>query len=105
MVKGMVKNLFKLLLVTPILLLLVCVNFYVDTRGLFQGGQFERELAAKLHEGKAISNFQKLDERQILRLYIKEMKTPYDTLVIGSSRGLQIQQPLQAFMVHFIMQA
>lgn len=90
MVKGMVKNLFKLLLVTPILLLLVCVNFYVDTRGLFQGGQFERELAAKLHEGKAISNFQKLDERQILRLYIKEMKTPYDILVIGSSRGLQI---------------
>ncbi|MEG1932769.1 MAG: hypothetical protein RR075_06635, partial [Pygmaiobacter sp.] len=88
--KGLCKTALKLLCLVPILILMVCVNFYVDYSGFFQGGQFERELVAKLHEGKAISNFQKLDERQILRLYIQNMPAAYDTLVVGSSRGLQI---------------
>lgn len=90
MIKGTIKTAAKLLLLLPILLFMVCVNYQVDVTGLFQGNQFERELAAKLLEGKAISNFQKLDERQILRLYIQNMPTRYDTLVVGSSRGLQI---------------
>lgn len=88
--KGMVKTVLKILLLTPILLLMLCVNYQVDISGLFQGDQFERELAQKLLEGASISHFEKLDERQILRLYIQNMPEKYNTLVVGSSRGLQI---------------
>lgn len=90
MLKGMIKTVAKLLLLVPILVFMLCVNYHVDITGLFQGGQFERELAAKLLEGKSISNFHKIDERQVLRLYIQNMPQAYDTLVVGSSRGLQV---------------
>ena len=92
--KGMVKTLVKLLLFLPLALLVVCVNFQVDVSGLFQGDQFEREIAQKLLEGESISHFEKLDERQILRLYIQNMPQRYDTLVVGSSRGLQITKEI-----------
>ena len=66
--KGLAKTLLKLALFLPVLFFMVCLNYNVDVSGLFQGDQFERELAQKLHEGEAISHFEKLDERQILRL-------------------------------------
>lgn len=88
--KGTVKTALKLLLLLPLVLLVLWINYFVDQTGLFRGGKYELELAQILLGGDAVSNFTKMDEREVLKLYIKNMPQPYDTLVVGSSRGLQI---------------
>ena len=72
------------------MLLVLWVNYFVDQTGLFRGDKFNLELAEILLEGDPVSNFEQMDEREVLKLYIKNMPEAYDTLVIGSSRGLQI---------------
>ena len=88
--KGIIKTALRLLLLVPLALLVLWVNYFVDQTGLFRGGKYELELAGILMQGDPVSNFDQMDERQVLKLYIKSMPQSYDTLVIGSSRGLQI---------------
>lgn len=90
LLKGTVKTALKLVLLLPLMLLVLWVNYFVDQTGLFRGGKYELELAQILLGGDAVSNFSKMDEREVLKLYIKNMPEAYDTLVVGSSRGLQI---------------
>ena len=90
LLKGTVKSAFKLLLLIPLLLLVLWVNYFVDQTGLFRGDKFNLELAQILLEGDPVSNFEQMDEREVLKLYIKNMPEPYNTIVLGSSRGLQI---------------
>lgn len=90
LLKGIVRSVFSLLLALPLLLFVVWVNYFVDQTGLFRGDKYELELAQILLGGEAVSNFEMMDERQVLELYIKNMPCAYDTMVLGSSRGLQI---------------
>ena len=90
LLKGSIKSALKLILILPPVLLVLWVNYFVDQTGLFRGDKFNLELAEILLEGDPVSNFEQMDEREVLKLYIKNMPEAYDTLVIGSSRGLQI---------------
>ena len=86
------RILFKALLLLPIPLFMVWFNFTVDRSGYFQGDQFEREVADALLAGQDLSNYEKMDERQILRLYVQNLpedRIP-DTIALGSSRILQM---------------
>lgn len=86
-----------LLLVAPVLALMVYVNYMVDPSGLFHGKQFEREAVDLLLQGYPISNYDSLDSytRSINEALIMN-SAAYDTIVIGSSRCMQIN----AEMVH-----
>lgn len=88
--KGTVRMSLRLVLLVPLLVAVVAVNYFVDQTGLFRGDKYELELAQILLAGDPVSNFDQMDERQVLKLYIKNMAAADDTMVIGSSRGLQI---------------
>lgn len=82
----------KFLLLLPIPLFMIWVNFTVDRSGYFQGDQFERETAQALLEGHNLSHYEKMDERQIVRLYVQNLPQEQipSTIALGSSRVLQI---------------
>lgn len=90
--KTVFKVLFKFLLLVPIPLFMMWFNFTVDRSGYFQGDQFEREVAAALLEGKDLSHYEKMDERQILKLYVQNLPEDQmpNTVALGSSRILQM---------------
>lgn len=78
------------LLAGPVLFLMVYVNYTVDRSGYFQGDQFEREVAEALLAGQDLSNYEKMDERQIVRLYVQNLPegSPPGTVALGSSLSL-----------------
>lgn len=81
------------LLAGPVLYLMVYVNYTVDRSGYFQGDQYEREVAEALLAGQDLSGYEKMDERQIVRLYVQNLpweERPLDTIALGSSRILQM---------------
>lgn len=86
------KIAFKFLLLVPIPLFMIWFNFTVDRSGYFQGDQFERETAQALLEGHDLSHYEKMDERQILRLYVQNLPADQcpSTIALGSSRILQV---------------
>ena len=80
----------------PILLFMVWFSHKVDISGLFQGELAPREVANMLLAGDTVSNYDKMDERAVLKLYVQnlpEEQVP-DTVALGSSRVLQLRQEL-----------
>ena len=45
LLKGTIKSALKLLLLVPLVLLVLWVNYFVDQTGLFRGDKFNLELA------------------------------------------------------------
>ena len=87
---------FKACLFLPIPLFMIWFSYNVDVSGLFQGELAPREVANMLLEGKTVSNYDQMDERQVLELYVQNM-TPEqvpDTLALGSSRVMQLNQEI-----------
>lgn len=80
----------KFLLLCPILLAFMGFNYVVDTAGIFRSSQFEREIAQALLAGNAVSNYDQMDEQEILKQLTAEMQEPFDTIALGSSRILQM---------------
>ncbi len=84
---------FKLaVLVGGILALMVYVNYTIDRSGLYQGDLTNRTIVDLLQSGQAVSNFDQMDERAVLKLYaeqIPEEKAPA-ILALGSSRVMQL---------------
>ena len=90
------KIIGKFLLLLPIPLFMMWFNYTVDRSGYFQGDQFEREVAEALLAGQDLSNYEKMDERQILKLYVQNLpedRIP-DTIALGSSRILQMDHTI-----------
>ena len=80
----------------PILIFMVWFSYKVDISGLFQGELAPRQVANLLLEGQSVSHYEQMDERQVLKVYAQNLtpeQTP-DTLAIGSSRVLQLNQGL-----------
>ena len=79
---------FLLLLPIPVF------SYNVDRSGLFQGDLAPREAANLLLEGKDVTNFEQMDERQVVRLYIQNLteETTPEVIGLGSSRVLQFTQ-------------
>lgn len=86
----------KFLFFVPILVFMVWFNYKVDISGLFQGELAPREVANMLLQGDTVSNYDQMDERQILKLYVQNL--PEDqvpkTVALGSSRVLQLTKEI-----------
>ena len=82
--------LIKFCFFIPILLFMVWFSHKVDISGLFQGELAPRQAANLLLEGKNVSYYDKMDERQVLQLYAQNLDKAPDTVALGSSRVLQL---------------
>lgn len=80
----------KCALLLPIPIFLLWYSYTVDRNGWFQGEQYEREIALAMLDGKPISNFEKMEEREITKLYAQNLSQPLKAISIGSSRVLQL---------------
>ncbi len=91
----MKRFLGKLLLLTPILLGMMVVNYTVDPAHLFSSDQYVSELAAHLAAGRNVwGHDPNYDERLQQRLMLEHFAEPKDILVLGSSRCKGIHKGL-----------
>lgn len=81
---------FKVALLLPIPIFLLWYSYTIDRNGWFQGEQYEREIAIAMLDGNPISNFEKMQEREIVKLYAQNLSHPLQAISIGSSRVLQL---------------
>ncbi len=84
----------KLLFFLPILLMLVIVNFAVDPSNSFRTSDFERQLADWINNGYNIEGIYDFDERIFQEFCIEKFKERKEVIVLGSSRGIQINQEM-----------
>ena len=75
---------------------MVWFSYNVDRSGLFQGDLAPREVANLLLESKDVTNFEQMDERQVVRLYIQNLteETTPEVIGLGSSRVLQFTRDI-----------
>ncbi len=86
----------KICFLLPIPIFMMIFNYKVDVSGLFQGELAPREVASMLLDGQTVSNYDKMDERQVLKIYaqnLPEEQIP-DTLALGSSRVMQLNSDI-----------
>ena len=86
----------RFLLLLPIPMFMVWFSYNVDRSGLFQGDLAPREVANLLLESKDVTNFEQMDERQVVRLYIQNLteETAPEVIGLGSSRVLQFTRDI-----------
>ncbi len=86
----------KCCLLLPIPLFMMWFNYKVDVSGLFQGELAPREVATMLLNGETVSNYDKMDERQVLEIYVQNLPEDQipDTLALGSSRVMQLNSDI-----------
>ena len=82
------KTAFKCLLLVPILVFMVVVSYNVDRSGLFQGALAPRRIVDLMLEGYDVTNFEQMDERQVVQLYAQDVPEAPEAIGIGSSRVL-----------------
>jgi hypothetical protein len=82
--------LLRLLLLAPLGVLLVGVNYYVDPANLFSGGAYERGVAELLARGQHVTNLRNFDERMLQKYSIATLPKRPSVLVLGSSRAMLI---------------
>ncbi len=86
--------LLRLLLLAPLGLLLVGVNYAVDPANLFSGGAYERGVAALLAQGQNVTNLRNFDERLLQKFSLQALPQRPPVLVLGSSRTMLIGENL-----------
>ena len=86
------KTAFKCLLLVPILVFMVVVSYNVDRSGLFQGALAPRRIVDLMLEGYDVTNFEQMDERQVVQLYAQDVPEAPEAIGIGSSRVLQFNR-------------
>jgi hypothetical protein len=82
----------KVIMFTPLLLLLVTVNYISDPAGLFGETEKEAKLAELLAEKRNACIISNYNERLLQKLYIESISESPDIIVLGSSRSMQISQ-------------
>lgn len=85
--KNLKNTLKRLLLFSPILVIIVGVNYFVDPVNLFHGEQYVKGIANYLLKGKNVTNVYNstLDERLLQKYFIEKLKECPDIVVLGSS--------------------
>ncbi len=85
----MVKFLCKsLVIISPILCLLISVNYYIDPAMLSHG--IEKQMVDIIQKGKYVTNITNYDERLYQLEFINQLDYTPDIVVIGSSRTMLI---------------
>lgn len=88
------KTLVKCLLLVPILVFMVAFSYNVDCSGLFQGALAPRRIVDLMLEGYDVTNFEQMDERQVVQLFAQDVPETPEVIGIGSSRVLQFTSEL-----------
>ena len=88
------KTLFRIALLVPILVFMVWVSYTVDRSGLFQGALAPRRIVDLMLQGYDVTNFESMDERQVVQLFAQDVPETPQVIGIGSSRVLQFNREL-----------
>lgn len=92
----MQKFLLRLgLSVTPLMLLLVTVNYLGDAARFFEP-DFEQKIVRVLQDHPYCTNIANFDERIFQKALIQQVDTPPEVLVLGSSRTMIIGQAIDS---------
>ena len=83
------KTGFKFLLLVPVLVFMVAFSYNVDRSGLFQGALAPRRIVDLMLQGYDVTNFEQMDERQVVQLYAQDVPETPEAIGIGSSRVMQ----------------
>lgn len=81
----------KIFLFFPLLLIVVSINYYIDPAKVFQMGHYEFNLANHLLKGENVANVSNYDDRLLQKYYILDYHSFIDTIVLGSSRSMEIR--------------
>lgn len=88
------RLLLKILLFTPLVVLVMCINFFVDPSGIFRKGEAEDGIARLLLAGKHVAFNFDFDGRLVQKSYTAGLTGKKDVLVLGSSRSMLIRAEL-----------
>ena len=86
------KTAFKFLLLVPVLVFMVAFSYNVDRSGLFQGALAPRRIVDLMLQGYDVTNFEQMDERQVVQLFAQDVPETPEAIGIGSSRVLQFNR-------------
>ena len=86
------KTLIRVALLIPILVFMVAFSYQVDRSGLFQGALAPRRIVDLMLQGYDVSNFEQMDERQVVQLFAQDVEQTPQAIGIGSSRILQFNR-------------
>jgi hypothetical protein len=90
----MKRLLGRLLLLLPLGVLLVGINYKVDPAHLFSAGGYERGLVNELTQGHHVTDIGNFDERLFQRLMLGSLPKRPQVLILGSSRVLLMSERL-----------
>lgn len=82
-----------ILLLLPVLLAVVGVNYFGDAANLFSDS-YETNVASEIAKGNNVTNILNCDERDLQRLIIEKLKTCPEIVVLGSSRIMEIRESM-----------
>ena len=88
------KTIVKLALCVPIFVFMVWFSYTVDRSGLFQGELAPRRIVDLMLQGYDVTNFDSMDEREVVQLYAQDVAETPEVIGIGSSRVLQFTREL-----------
>lgn len=99
--RGLVRRLYfggKILVrcafLLPILVFMVGFSYTVDRSGLFQGELAPRRIVDLMLQGYDVTNFEQMNEREVVQLYAQDVPETPQVIGIGSSRVLQFTREL-----------
>jgi len=79
---------------TPIIILVISLNLYVDPAKLFSRGDYEIGIVNYMFDNKNVENLSNYDERLLQEYLIDRFNSSRDIVVLGSSRAMQINQDM-----------
>jgi hypothetical protein len=82
----------KMFWFVPILLVIPVVNVISDPASIFRANEYSREVATILLTGKSAAHADRSDLRLTAKHYITRLQEAKSTVVIGSSRSMNIRQ-------------
>ena len=86
------KTASRLALLVPIFVFMVAFSYNVDRSGLFQGALAPRRIVDLMLQGYDVTNFEQMDERQVVQLFAQDVEQAPEAIGIGSSRVLQFNR-------------
>ena len=82
--------LFRLLYFLPISIFIMGINYFTDPANIFKNDLYETIVHTLLIKGNNVTNVPNLDERLLQKLYIENLNTCPDEIILGASRIMQI---------------
>ena len=99
--RGLVRRLYfggkilsRCVLLVPILIFMVGFSYTVDRSGLFQGALAPRRIVDLMLQGYDVTNFEQMNEREVVQLFAQDVPETPEVIGIGSSRVLQFTREL-----------